>query len=342
MSDDKSFFAAMPRPLIDLSSFREEIELCIQQGYTQPEIRTWLSRNNVRISKNTLSSRIIAWGTSRYARADPNDPALIDAIKSAFDTTQHNDEAIADNLKAQGFDTSTNQVREIRISHNLRRRNDDELVLAAARTQIFSLVQQALHNGLVRCYGRGLLRTYLRINHSHHAREDDVRDALAILDEAGTDSRRKGPDKRHQGKEYITPGPDFLWCCDGHDKFRNYGIEIYAGVDAYSRRIQWIYIGNSNRRAVGILRQVITTVQHYNRCPSFYRSDRGKEVLLAADAHYSFYIENLKALGICPDDEDTIPLRNCYMFGTSTANIKIESTWMRMIRHQTKPWLVCC
>jgi hypothetical protein len=28
------------------------------------------------------------------------------------------------------------------------------------------------------------------------------------------------------------------------------------------------------------------------------------------------------------------------MFGTSTANIKIESTWMRMIGSQTRPWLV--
>ena len=28
------------------------------------------------------------------------------------------------------------------------------------------------------------------------------------------------------------------------------------------------------------------------------------------------------------------------MFGTSTANIKIESTWMRMISSQTAPWIV--
>jgi hypothetical protein len=28
------------------------------------------------------------------------------------------------------------------------------------------------------------------------------------------------------------------------------------------------------------------------------------------------------------------------MFGTSTANIKIESVWMRMLGSQTRPWLV--
>src|SRR5271154_4826300 len=46
-----------------------------------------------------------------------------------------------------------------------------------------------------------------------------------------------------KGGEFVTPGPDFLWYCEGHNKFRNYGIEIYAGVDAYSRRILWVYVG---------------------------------------------------------------------------------------------------
>jgi hypothetical protein len=85
---------------------------------------------------------------------------------------------------------------------------------------------------VVRCYDRGLLRTYLRVTHRRQARDDDVRDALSTLDTAGTESRRKGPNKSREGGEYITPGPDWLWCCDGHDKFRNYGIEIYACVDA--------------------------------------------------------------------------------------------------------------
>lgn len=105
----------------------------------------------------------------------------------------------------------------------------------------------------MRCYGRGLLQSYLRLK-GHHAREDDVRDALAHLDPESTEARRRGPDKIRQSGEFIIPGPDFLWCCDGHDKFRNYGIEIYAGVDAYSRRIQWIYAGNSNRRQISVLR----------------------------------------------------------------------------------------
>jgi hypothetical protein len=89
----------------------------------------------------------------------------------------------------------------------------------------------------VRCYSKGLLRIYLRVKYQYYAREDDVRDAIITLDISGTESRRKGPDKRRKGGEFIILGPDWLWCCNGHDKFRNYGIKIYAGVDAYLRRI---------------------------------------------------------------------------------------------------------
>jgi hypothetical protein len=56
-------------------------------------------------------------------------------------------------------------------------------------------VGQALNDGITRCYGRGLLRTYLRVKYHHHARENDVRDALTQLDIEGTESRRKEPNK---------------------------------------------------------------------------------------------------------------------------------------------------
>ena len=38
-------------------------------------------------------------------------------------------------------------------------------------------------------------------------------------------------------ENYITPGPNFLWCLNGHDKFSQYKIQIYAAIDAYSRKI---------------------------------------------------------------------------------------------------------
>lgn len=104
-----------------------------------------------------------------------------------------------------------------------------------------------LQQGECRCYGQRLLKTYLPVKFQYNARDDDVRDALAQLDQKKTESCRPGLKKSYICGKYITPGPDWLWCCDGYDKFRNYGIEVYAGVDAYSRRIEWCYLGNSNR-----------------------------------------------------------------------------------------------
>jgi hypothetical protein len=38
------------------------------------------------------------------------------------------------------------------------------------------------------------------------------------LDIPATESHRKGPDKACEGGEFITPGPDWPWCCDGQCK----------------------------------------------------------------------------------------------------------------------------
>jgi hypothetical protein len=85
--------------------------------------------------------------------------------------------------------------------------------------------------------------------------EDHVRAATKILDEQGVDSRKPGMKrKRGERKVPLVLGPNHLWSIDGHDKLRNYGIEIYAGIDAYSRRIIWSYCGNSNRTQASVAR----------------------------------------------------------------------------------------
>jgi hypothetical protein len=88
-----------------------------------------------------------------------------------------------------------------------------------------------------------------------------------------------------------------------------------------------------------VLRYAITTIKKHGRCP-FFRSDRGKEVLLLTDAQFSLYILHKKSTGVADASEDTLRFRDCYIFGTSTVNIRIESTWMRIINSRTRLWLV--
>lgn len=329
----------MPRPQFDLEPFRDQIIQRLDQHHTQTQILLWLNDININIHRNTLSARINSWEESRRSTIHNSDLELLNAIEIEYHTSHHNDQEIATALISRGFHTSQHQVQKLRLENNWRHRyrKDDTI---RARNETFSCVRTALDEGTCRSYGRGLLQTYLRLN-GHVAREDDVRDALAYFDPQGTIARRRGPNRSRQTGEFVVPGPDFMWSIDGHDKFRNYGIEIYAGVDVYSRRIQWIYVGNSNRRQTSILYQMVAILEDRNRCPKFWRSDRGKEVLLLADSHYSFYQKYRETQGDTPEQLNSLRFRDCYMFGTSTANIRIESTWMRMIRSQTKPWLVC-
>jgi hypothetical protein len=43
---------------------------------------------------------------------------------------------------------------------------------------------------------------------------------------------------------------------------------------------------------------MVTTIKEYGRCSSFFRSDRGKEVLLLADAYFSLYVFYKKEAGL--------------------------------------------
>jgi hypothetical protein len=49
---------------------------------------------------------------------------------------------------------------------------------------------------------------YLRIKYRHNTREDNIRDTITALNILGTESRRKGPDKGREEREFIIPGPD--------------------------------------------------------------------------------------------------------------------------------------
>jgi hypothetical protein len=64
-----------------------------------------------------------------------------------------------------------------------------------------------------------------------------VRAVIKFHDTEGSEARKPRIKRKRALKHPVIPSPDHLWYINGHDKFRNYGIEIYAAIDAYSRRI---------------------------------------------------------------------------------------------------------
>ncbi|PMD55866.1 uncharacterized protein K444DRAFT_82322 [Hyaloscypha bicolor E] len=100
--------------------------------------------------------------------------------------------------------------------------------------------------------------------------------------------------------EYNIYGPNFVWSIDGYCKLRFCGIEIYAGIDAYSRFVPWIYIGISNGCAVAILVQYLDLVDEMEVIPLHIRLDRGCETPIVANAHYILHKATCQTRGIDP------------------------------------------
>ena len=112
----------MPRPQINLDAYRDEIERRITSNHIHTQIRSWLAGEGIIISKGTLQSRYVAWETTRRTRMAGTNTTLIEAVETAFHTTNHSDQTIADNITASGLHTTRNQVEEIRLRHSWRRR----------------------------------------------------------------------------------------------------------------------------------------------------------------------------------------------------------------------------
>jgi hypothetical protein len=142
-------------------------------------------------------------------------------------------------------------------------------------------------------------------------------------------SRRLNDFHRTRG-DFRVLGPNYLWSIDGHDKLSYWGFQLYAGIDAYSRYITWIYIGNSNRTSFSVLRQYLDTLKSEKIQPWLIRSDKGGETPMLAAAHYALYQKH----------NSNAALSDCYWYGTSMSNQRIEAWWSQLTKGCTFKWRV--
>ena len=143
------------------------------------------------------------------------------------------------------------------------------------------VLQDVLIKGTIRGYGQTLLWAHLRRHHIR-VRFNDMKSVLQELDP--TNVRHRKPEMQSNARgEYICQGPDEVWSIDGYDKLKRWGINIYGAIDAYSRRILWIYTGITNRTQVSVATQFCKAVQFHNKFPRIIRSDRGAETSILAD-----------------------------------------------------------
>ena len=231
-----------------------------------------------------------------------------------FYDTGLDDKSILAVLTREGFNVGYWTLLRIRKDLDMLRRLSP-FQAEAQNTRIEELVQQELDRGVILPYGRGMLHQYFKMQGHIISRyvctslaltiliviyhRDCLFSRVKLLYPKGIE-RRKYDLQRHRGK-YILPGPNFTWSVDGYMKLASFGIEVYAGIDGYSRYVVWIYVGVSSRTAVSVLKQYLEIVQHGKKQPRFLRSDRGTETMMAASAHWK--------LAQC--SEPNLDLREC-------------------------------
>ena len=124
------------------------------------------------------------------------------------------------------------RLGRLRLALGMQRRFDHSQ-FDAHNSAICIKLQALLTSGQTMLYGRQF--TYQRLK---QAGMPVVRDRmfkiLKELDPIGVAGRRIHLTSTPRGA-YLVPGLNFVWSIDGHYKLSMYGIEIYAGIDAFSR-----------------------------------------------------------------------------------------------------------
>jgi hypothetical protein len=118
---------------------------------------------------------------------------------------------------------------------------------------------------------------------------------------------------------------------DGYCKFEEFGIQIYAAIDAYSRNIIWIYVSVSGRTMVSVYKQFAMALKSGKVAPRLIRTDKGKETIMAADAQY-LHARQIRGVDCT--------FRDCFIYGSSVANQRIEAWWAQISKGQLGDWLV--
>lgn len=160
----------------------------------------------------------------------------------------------------------------------------------------------------------------LRIRETYGANvsRDAVGEAQRVLDPEAVADRRK---KRLKRREYEVAGPNALWHFDQNDKLRQFGFEIHACIDGWSRKLMWLHMGSSNRLPEQILTYYVDAVQRSQCMPARQRTDRGAENTLAAAVQRHF------------NGDDA------HLFGVSVSNQRIECWWNQMYALGVDFWI---
>lgn len=314
-------------------------------GFPVNEIVDQLHNQGYQVSKRTVERRLQEAGLRRKPAF--NHTEILHVIDVMFFQLSYDDDAIADALLQQkGVAVSARTIQRIRLNNNLQRRHVTEEKRAEIVQRAASfLLQDDLESGTVRGFGASLLYTYLRTKANIVIGRNLLYQVYRSHPEFNTYAEERSLASRVHTRNFVVPGPNFMWSLDGYEKLRKIGFSIYGCIDAYSRALIWVWVGRASITALSTLKQFLRTV-HQNRVrPYLTRSDHGSETPLWVGLQATLAgIERTSTAdvtgageGVAHDQGDL--LTSCHIYGPSTANQRIESWWSIFMRCCTKRWI---
>ena len=333
------------RPSKGLQAYKNDILRHLSEQWKHHEIITWLADNkDLVVERRTLLRYLKQWGIPPQLDRTEDIDELRQRIRIFFCRAGATDEEMVRWLRIEGFTISPSGLVRIRKELGYKRLETSQEARDHMDEVVRGLIYEEAGKNVIQGLGRGMLVEHFRkLGHPviRYASYETLRTSILtyLRDRLFAQYRTLFPDavdrrlrdlQRVRG-EYVIPGPNLVWSVDGHDKLRDFGIEIYAGIDAYARYIPWCTTGISNRTAISVLRGYLDTISSpaLNQQPRFVRSDRGGETVLMAHAHLTLQQAN----------DPEITFRDCYMYGTSTANQRIESWWAQLTKISLGKWI---
>ncbi|XP_044003479.1 uncharacterized protein LOC122849012 isoform X2 [Aphidius gifuensis] len=217
-------------------------------------------------------------------------------------------------LHGHGLSISIRHLKRILVTLGLKRK----MMTASPELDVLQAILIELQ-GAGDCLGYKSLWLRLQQTYGLNIRRDRVLEILRVVDPEGVEGRKI---RRLRRRQYITPGPNFLWHLDGYDKLKPYGFPIHGCIDGWSRKLLWLQVSSTNNHPDVVAHFYLDTVRKLGFVPRVIRSDRGTEngTIQSLQQCLRFY------------HDDQLAGLNSFIQGKSTANQRIESFWSQLRR----------
>ncbi|CAD6216225.1 GSCOCG00011298001-RA-CDS, partial [Cotesia congregata] len=125
-------------------------------------------------------------------------------------------------------------------------------------------------------YNLGYRSLWSKLKMQYHlkVKRDTVYEILKIVDPIGVANRFGNKLRRRQ---YLSPGPNFLWHLDGYDKLKQFGFAIHGCIDGFSRKILWLEVATTNNDPAVTAHYFLKTVKQLEFLPTIIRCDKGSK-----------------------------------------------------------------